>query len=178
MLDRAAGGSLDLARPPSRAHGTGDVRRPLAASVGEAEEEAVADRLRAPIDVVFFRAGQVLFAVLAENVEQVQRSRGGHLPVVDLAAEIGREAQRDVVLVLRVGAARVRVRIDEALDVVAAPLENFHPLPRLAAAAQRGGYVEGIVVREDELAILLDARALARTEQEARAGAGASDAAR
>jgi len=119
----------------------------------------VLDQAGEALEVVLFRAGGVLFAVPADGVEQAQR-RDAHLSALDLAAEMGRTARRDLILVLRCEGERARVRVDEVVEVAALPLAAIHPLPRLAAERHRGGYVFAVAERDDELAVMLDVRAL------------------
>jgi len=115
------------------------------------------------LPAVLFRAGGVLFAVRAESVAGAHRERGKRPPAFDLGAEIDRPARRNLVLALRAGGAHVRLSVDEVLEVASLPLESIHALPRLAAQRQRGGYVLGLAVRGDDLAVLLDVDALARS---------------
>lgn len=124
-------------------------------------EAAGSDAARDAVEVVLFRAGGVTFAVPCENVEQAQRQRTTAAAAFDLAAEMGQRAQRDLTLALRCGALRVRLRVDEVVEVARLPLTAIHALPRLAAQRHDGGYVTGVVVRETELVVLLDVQQIA-----------------
>jgi hypothetical protein len=128
------------------------------------------------LQVVFFRAGGALLAVCAAEVEQAQRECGEPGMMVDLAAEMGGAGERNLLLMIRADGERLGLRVDDVLEVATLPLCDIYALPRLAAARQRGGYVSGIGRRGDELAILLDATALARmVRQERAAGDGATE---
>lgn len=122
--------------------------------------ETADDQPPETLQVVFFRAGGMLFAIPAESVEQVQRTGGMRSPSVRLVADMGGRARDQLILVVRAGASRVWLGVDEVLEIAALPLEAIYALPRLVADRQRGGYVMGLAIRGDELAVLLDANAL------------------
>lgn len=120
----------------------------------------VAEQPAQTVEMVFFRAAGVLFAIPAESAEQVERRGGNRSPSVDLAAQMGRRARAQLILVARAGASQLRLQVDEVLELAAVPLDAIYALPRLVADRQRGGYVMGLATRGDELAVLLDAAAL------------------
>jgi hypothetical protein len=118
------------------------------------------------VEVVVFRAGGVTFAAPCRHIGQVQRRRAT-AGVFDLAAEMGGRAQADLVLALRGAAGGVRLQVDEVVEVARLPMSAIHALPRLAAERHDGGYVVGVVVRQGELAVLLDVEQIAAAHAEA-----------
>ena len=128
-------------------------------------------------EVVLFRAGGVLFAVPAENAREAQRDRSGRRPALDLAGALGRGPAGRQILVVAAGRKRLCLRVDEVEEVTVLPLETIHRLPPPAANSQRGGYVVGVAVRGDELALMLDVGALVRADAHA-AAVVAGDASR
>lgn len=125
------------------------------------------------LQVVLFRAGGVLFAVPASEVEQARRRDDDRAAGVDLAAALGGRTRDGggLMLIVRHQGNHLRLLADEVLKVAALPLAVIYPLPRLVAESQRGGYVSGVAICGDELALLLDPGALER-ETSAAAVAG------
>jgi len=130
------------------------------AAPGLIELAAAAEPPAETVEILFFRVGGVLFALPAQSVQQVERVGETIAPSVPAAAGSGRPAREQLVLAAAAGVSRVRLGVDEVLEVAALPLESIYALPRLVADRQRGGYVAGLAVRGDELAILLEADAL------------------
>jgi chemotaxis signal transduction protein len=115
----------------------------------------------------------VLFAVPASEVEQARRRDDDRAAGVDLAAALGGRTRDGggLMLIVRHQGNHLRLLADEVLKVAALPLAVIYPLPRLVAESQRGGYVSGVAICGDELALLLDPGALER-ETSAAAVAG------
>lgn len=130
------------------------------------------------LQVVLFRAGGGLFAVTAEHVEQAQRVQRVRQVTVDLANETGCGCSGNLVLTVQTPTGRVFLLIDDVLEVASLPLDQIFAMPRLVADRHRGGYVSGVALRNDELAVLLDADALVDVARDrgaaAETGAGAT----
>jgi len=123
------------------------------------------------LQIVLFRAGGGLFALAAENVEQAQRVPHARQATIDLAMETGCGRRGNLVLTVRAPTGRIFLLIDDVLEVASLPLEQIFAMPRLAADRHRGGYVSGVALRDDELAVLLDADALVEVARDRGAAA-------
>jgi len=163
------GGPELVEGPPRGDEGGGGRAQANGCAAGKAqpkgpEPEAEAGLCEPPepdaVQALLFRAGGALFAVPAKAVDKAERGRE-RVAAFDLAAQMGGRARENLVLALRAGPKLVRIRVDEVLEVAMLPLAAIFALPRLAAERHRGGYVLGVALRGEELAMLLDVNALA-----------------
>jgi chemotaxis signal transduction protein len=162
---------LGAAAPPGSAARGGDATAlpRLVSEAGKLRSAEMADPQPDALQVVLFRVAGTAFAVTADDVDQAQRSPGRHLPAFDLGAEIGYGASDTLVLALRTPHGRVRLLVDDVVEVTTLPLEQIYALPRLAAENHRGGYVSAVAMRGEELVVLLDADALVAITRDRRA---------
>ncbi|MBE4753432.1 chemotaxis protein CheW [Corallococcus sp. ZKHCc1 1396] len=100
-------------------------------------------------------------------VEGVLHLRGAMLPVVDLRRRLleqdAPETKRTRLLVCRLGPRRVAVRVDRVAEVLRVRKGDIKPAPALMAAG-RTPFVVGVCGPPERLRLLLDLKALLRSE--------------
>ncbi|MFY1825626.1 chemotaxis protein CheW [Myxococcus fulvus] len=102
-------------------------------------------------------------------VEGVLHLRGVILPVVDLRKRLqglpSVESRKARLLVCRLGARRVAVKVERVAEVLRARRGDIKPAPALTVAG-RSPFVVGVCGPPDRLRLLLDLKALLRAELE------------
>ncbi|MFY2557280.1 chemotaxis protein CheW [Corallococcus terminator] len=102
-------------------------------------------------------------------VEGVLHLRGVILPVVDLRRRLqgqpSVESRKARLLVCRLGARRVAVRVDRVAEVLRVRRGDIKPAPALRVSG-RSPFVVGVCGPPDRLRLLLDLKALLRAELE------------